>query len=42
MKKQILDGMVILDWIFKEIEWEAWTGLMWFNTGANVEHFQTR
>jgi len=28
-----LDGRIILKWIFKKRNWEAWTGLIWLRTG---------
>jgi hypothetical protein len=28
-----VDGMIILKWIFKKWDREAWTGLLWLSTG---------
>jgi hypothetical protein len=29
-----LDGSIILKWIFKKWDKEAWTGLIWLRTGT--------
>jgi hypothetical protein len=29
-----IDGRIILQWIFKKWEEEAWTGLMWLRIGT--------
>jgi hypothetical protein len=29
-----VDGRIILKWIFKEWNWEAWTGLIWLRIGT--------
>jgi hypothetical protein len=29
-----VDGRIILKWMFKEWELEAWTGLLWFKMGT--------
>ena len=28
------DGRIILGWIFKKWDWEAWTGLSWLRIGT--------
>ena len=28
-----VDGKIILKWIFKKLEWGAWTGLIWLRIG---------
>jgi hypothetical protein len=29
-----VDGRIVLKWIFKKWEGEAWTGLLWLRTGT--------
>ena len=29
-----VDGKMILKWILKKWNWEAWTGLIWFRIGT--------
>ena len=31
-----VDGRIILQWIFKQWDVGAWTGLMWLGIGTNV------
>ena len=30
-----VDGRIILRWIFRKWDVEAWTGLIWFNIGTD-------
>jgi hypothetical protein len=32
-----LDGMTILKWVFKKLDTEAWTGLIWVRIGTDGE-----
>ena len=29
-----IDGSIILQWIFKKLTWESWTGLIWLRLGV--------
>ena len=29
-----VDGRIILNWILKKWDWEAWTGLIWLRIGT--------
>jgi hypothetical protein len=33
-----VDGRIILNWIFKKWNGEAWTGLLWLRRGTDVGH----
>jgi hypothetical protein len=33
-----IDGRIILQWIFKKLTWESWTGLIWLRIGACGGH----
>jgi hypothetical protein len=34
-----VDGRIILKWIFKKWNWEAWTGLIWLRIGTGGGEF---
>jgi len=33
-----VDGRIILNWIFKKWDGEAWTGLIWLRIGTGDRH----
>jgi len=33
-----VDGSIILRWIIRKWDWEAWTGLIWLRVGTGVGH----
>jgi hypothetical protein len=38
----IIDGRIILRWIFRKWDVEVWTGLTWLRIGTVVEHLLMR
>jgi len=34
-----VDGRIILRWIFRKWDWEAWAGLIWLRIGTSGRHF---
>jgi hypothetical protein len=39
LKDSGIDWMIILNWIFKKWNGEAWMGLIWFRTGKSGRWF---
>ena len=37
-----VDGRIILKWIFKKWNGEAWIGLLWLRTGRGGKHLRMR
>ena len=35
-----VDGRIIIEWIFKNWEREAWTGLIWLKIGTSGGNFE--
>ena len=38
MEEPIVDGRIILRWIFRKFDVGAWTGSSWFRRGTGGEH----
>jgi len=34
LEEASIDGRIILKWIFRKWDWEAWTGLIWLRIGT--------